>query len=69
MAQIELFPTGTLQQKKDAILHKCSVCKKKFYWNDESKWYGKLMNKKGLQEVGHKVCSTNCLNNSRFKDK
>lgn len=50
-----------LKNEKIELTHKCSVCKKKFIWQEESKWFSKRTNSKKLQKEGYKICSKICL--------
>lgn len=42
-------------------LHKCSACDKEFYWNEQSRWFGKVEGKNQIEEVEFKACSNECF--------
>lgn len=48
--------------------HKCTICKELFYWNDESRWYGVLEDEFGNEKVIEKICSSDCLDKSKYKE-
>lgn len=53
-----------VQKKK---VHRCSICRKNFFWNDESCWFGQWVNKKGNEKILEKCCSRNCFKKSKYR--
>lgn len=50
-------------------VHKCSVCKENFFWNDEACWYGQWEDQKGRERCLEKCCSHHCFNKSKYRKK
>lgn len=62
MSLIKLHPA----YKKERRVWVCSYCKKKFKWKDQSRWFGRLENKTGKQEIKYVICSDICFEKSGF---
>jgi hypothetical protein len=45
-------------------LHICSLCKRKFVWDEYSRWFGKLEDDNGMENVIARFCSIVCADNS-----
>lgn len=50
------------------MVHICSICKEKFFWNEEACWYGVCEDEKGREKVLQKCCSRHCFTKSKYKD-
>lgn len=50
-------------------VHKCSICKENFFWNEESCWYGYDADEKGCEKVLEKCCNKACFDKSKRKNK